>query len=67
VNDSFHNELRLKNFTIDIFDHDPRELGNFPNVSGEVCYYQRSSLPGGMYNFTCPKPILGRYVRLIIR
>ncbi|KAK6982339.1 fucolectin-7 [Biomphalaria glabrata] len=59
--------LRLRNFDIEIFQKDPRQLENFPNVTGQVCYNQTDSLGPGTFNFTCAAPITGRYVCLIIR
>ncbi|XP_055874568.1 fucolectin-like [Biomphalaria glabrata] len=58
---------RLRNFTIDIFEQDPRQLVDFPNITGQVCYNQSNPLNGGVYNFSCSYPIVGRYVRIILR
>ncbi|KAK6982343.1 fucolectin-7 [Biomphalaria glabrata] len=58
---------RLRNFDIDIFQKDPRQLGNFPNVTGQVCYHQTDPLGPSMFNFTCSGSIVGRYVRLVMR
>ncbi|KAH9488877.1 hypothetical protein Btru_041509 [Bulinus truncatus] len=58
--------FRLKNFTIDIFDQDPRQMTNFPNVVGNVFYQQDDSLNQETLNITCPNPITGRYVRLLL-
>ncbi|KAK6982341.1 fucolectin, partial [Biomphalaria glabrata] len=58
--------FRLRNFDIDIFQQDPRQLANFPNITGQVCYHQTDPLGPGTFNFTCRAPITGRYVRLIM-
>ncbi|XP_055892098.1 uncharacterized protein LOC106064018 isoform X1 [Biomphalaria glabrata] len=58
---------RLRNFDIEIFQEDPRNLANFPNITGEVCYHQNAPLEPGTFNFTCPVPIIGRFVRLVMR
>ncbi|KAK0061930.1 fucolectin-7, partial [Biomphalaria pfeifferi] len=59
--------FRLRNFDIEIFQKDPRRLGNFPNVTGQVCYHQTDPLGPDTFNFTCPVAIVGRYVRLVMR
>ncbi|KAK0045131.1 fucolectin-7, partial [Biomphalaria pfeifferi] len=59
-------ESRLSNFDIDVFNHDPRQEANFPNISGQVCYNQTNFLCLGTYNLTCSVPIVGRYVRLVM-
>ncbi|KAK6964017.1 fucolectin, partial [Biomphalaria glabrata] len=56
----------LKNFYIEIFPKDPRQYANFPNVFGQVCYQQVEPLGPTTFNFTCPSPIVGRYVRIIM-
>ncbi|KAI8790148.1 fucolectin-7 [Biomphalaria glabrata] len=58
---------RLRNFVLDIFPTDPRQLANFSSMTGQVCYNQTAPLDPGTFNFTCPVPIVGRYVRLIMR
>ncbi|KAI8790140.1 fucolectin [Biomphalaria glabrata] len=58
--------LRLRNFDIEIFQKDPRQISTFPDVTGQVCYHQTDPLGPGTFNFTCPVPIVGRYVRLIM-
>ncbi|KAI8779706.1 fucolectin [Biomphalaria glabrata] len=57
----------LRNFFIEIFPKDPRQYANFPNVYGQVCYQQVEPLGPATFNFTCPSPIVGRYVRIIMR
>nr|KAI8762403.1 fucolectin-like; partial [Biomphalaria glabrata] len=58
---------RLRNFYIEIFKTDPRQIAIFPNVTGQVCYQQSAPLGPDTFNFTCPEPIVGRFVRLIVR
>ncbi|KAH9488879.1 hypothetical protein Btru_041514 [Bulinus truncatus] len=57
---------RLRNFTIDIFDQDPRQLTNFPNILGYVCYKQAASLNQPELVISCPTPKTGRFVRLLL-
>ncbi|KAI8790142.1 fucolectin-7 [Biomphalaria glabrata] len=57
----------LRNFDIDIFEQDPRQLANFPNITGQVCYHQTDPLGASTFNFTCSVPIVGRFVRLVMR
>nr|KAI8762410.1 fucolectin-like; partial [Biomphalaria glabrata] len=59
--------LRLRNFSIEIFQTDPRQLDSFPKVTGQVCYYQTDPLGPSTFNFTCPVPIVGRFVRIVMR
>nr|KAI8748098.1 fucolectin-like; partial [Biomphalaria glabrata] len=64
--DEYSSAIRFKNFTFDIFDEDPRQLANFPNITGNICYYQIDPLGTGTYPFNCSTSIIGRYVRLIM-
>ncbi|KAI8779014.1 fucolectin-7, partial [Biomphalaria glabrata] len=43
------------------------KLANFPNITGNICYYQIDPLEPGTYPFNCNTSIIGRYVRLIVR
>ena len=59
----------LQNFTVDIFMTDPRELPGFPDISGEICAYHKSSVPDSQWaelNCTSASSI-GRFVRVIKR
>ncbi|XP_055890370.1 uncharacterized protein LOC129927152 [Biomphalaria glabrata] len=58
---------RLRNFDIDIFQQDPRQLANFPNITGNLCYHQTSSAGNETYLYNCTAPVVGRYIRLIVR
>uniref|UniRef100_A0A2C9KNW3 Apple domain-containing protein n=1 Tax=Biomphalaria glabrata TaxID=6526 RepID=A0A2C9KNW3_BIOGL len=58
---------RLRNFDIDIFQQDPRQLTNFPDITGQVCYHQGPTPGRGTFLYNCTTPIVGRYVRLIMR
>nr|KAI8762409.1 fucolectin-like; partial [Biomphalaria glabrata] len=58
---------RIRNFYIEVFQTDPRQLANFPNVIGQICYNQTNPLGPGTFNFTCDAPVTGRYVRYIMR
>ncbi|KAI8779018.1 fucolectin-7 [Biomphalaria glabrata] len=66
-NDDSTAARRLKNFTIDIFDEDPTRLANFPNITGNVCYYQADPMEPTTSLFNCSAPITGRYVRIVMR
>ncbi|KAK6982094.1 fucolectin-7 [Biomphalaria glabrata] len=59
--------LRLSNFDIDVFEQDPSKLANFVDISGQVCYHQTASPGAGTFLYNCTSPIVGRYVRLIMR
>nr|KAI8762175.1 fucolectin-7-like [Biomphalaria glabrata] len=59
--------MRLQNFDIDVFEQDPRQLPNFPDISGHVCYHQTSAPGLGTFTYNCTAPIVGRYVRLVLR
>ncbi|KAK6982089.1 fucolectin-7, partial [Biomphalaria glabrata] len=58
--------MRLQNFDIDVFEQDPRQLPNFPDISGHVCYHQTSAPGLGTFTYNCTAPIVGRYVRLVL-
>ncbi|CAL1530649.1 unnamed protein product [Lymnaea stagnalis] len=57
---------RLKNFAIDIFKTDPRQLPSFPSATGQICYSQIAPLTNGTFTWQCPAPIVGRFVRLVM-
>ncbi|CAL1545138.1 unnamed protein product [Lymnaea stagnalis] len=58
--------LRLKKFQIDVFTTDPRQLADFPSVSGDVCYNRTAPLGNSTYTWNCTRPLIGRYVRLVM-
>ncbi|KAK0045124.1 fucolectin-7, partial [Biomphalaria pfeifferi] len=62
--DQYSGAIRLRNFTFDVFDEDPSKLANFPNITGNICYYQIDPLGTGTYLFNCSTSVIGRYVRL---
>ncbi|KAH9488876.1 hypothetical protein Btru_041508 [Bulinus truncatus] len=59
--------LRLRNFQIDIFQKDPRNLVNFPNITGDLCYNQTAPLYMGTFDYKCPSPFVGRFVRISMK
>ena len=57
----------LENFTVDIFDQDPRLMSGFPNVVGRICFYHRSDVSAShMAGRVCnAAPLSGRFLRLV--
>uniref|UniRef100_A0A2C9LUG0 Apple domain-containing protein n=1 Tax=Biomphalaria glabrata TaxID=6526 RepID=A0A2C9LUG0_BIOGL len=63
-NEDYISAIRVKNFILDIFDEDPRQLANFPNITGHLCYNQTDPLETTPLLVNCRTSILGRYIRL---
>ncbi|XP_055896055.1 uncharacterized protein LOC129928050 [Biomphalaria glabrata] len=63
-NEDYISAIRVKNFTLDIFDEDPRQLANFPTITGHLCYNQTDPLETTPLLVNCRTSILGRYIRL---
>ena len=58
---------RLQNFTVDIFEQDPRSLPGFPDTSGKICIYHKGVVGESQWaELNCnPGALTGRFVRVI--
>ncbi|GFR96824.1 fucolectin-like [Elysia marginata] len=57
---------RLENFTIDMFDEDPRDTMGFPNNFGQVCASHVDKIgPGEWIGLSCVAIIRKRFVRIV--
>ncbi|XP_059167091.1 fucolectin-1-like [Physella acuta] len=65
-NDYLGASTRLRNFKIDVFNDDPRLVSTFPTVSGDICYNQTEPATNGTFTWNCRRPLIGRYVRIIM-
>ena len=57
----------FQNFTVDIFDQDPRLMSDFPNAVGRICLYQKSVVGASQWaGRVCnAAPLSGRFLRLV--